>query len=90
MREEEENLIDQVGKFQHIADETERRRMQLLEKKRVLVQNFLIHEDGRRHIKEVDFAYKGKHIGQMVDMISEREDFDEYMDWLVHSISHIE
>ncbi len=90
LREKEEKLIDQVGKFQHIADETERRRMQLLEKKRVIVQNFLLHEDGRRHIKEVDLeTYKGKHIGQMVDMISEREDFDEYMDWLVHSISHV-
>ena len=40
----------------------------------------MINEGGRRHIKEVDFeTYKGKHIGDMVNMISEREDFEEYM-----------
>merc|ERR1712072_734167 len=49
-----------------------------------------INEGGRRHIKEVDFeTYKGKHIGDMVNMISEREDFEEYMNWLVHHVSHV-
>ena len=90
LRSAEEHLIDQVGKFQYIKHDDERRKMQLWEKNRVIIQHFLINEGGRRHIKEVDFeTYKGKHIGDMVNMISEREDFEEYMNWLVHHVSHV-
>ena len=64
--------------------------MQLWERNRVILQDFLINYGAIRYIKYIEpEIYKGKHVGNIVDMISEREDFDEYFDWMNNEISNM-
>eukprot|EP00944_MAST-04C_sp_MAST-4C-sp1_P011781 g11781.t1 len=88
--ENETLLSAKIGKFEHVSDEGARRSLQLWERNRVMLQDFLINYGAIRYIKYIEpKIYKGKHVGNIVDMISEREDFDEYFDWINNEISII-
>ena len=88
--ENEALLTAKIGKFEHISDHGLRRSLQLWERNRVILQDFLINYGAMRYIKYLEpEIYRGKHIGNIVDMISEREDFDEYFDWINNKISNM-
>ena len=88
--ENDAQLSAKIGKFEHVSDEGLRRSLQLWERNRVILQDFLINYGAIRYIKYLEpEIYKGKHVGNIVDMISEREDFDEYFDWMNNEISNM-
>ncbi len=88
--ENDAQLSAKIGKFEHVSDEGLRRSLQLWERNRVILQDFLINYGAIRYVKYIEpEIYKGKHVGNIVDMISEREDFDEYFDWMNNEISNM-
>ena len=67
-----------IGKFLHEKDDQKRSEMRYLEGKRVMIQQLLLH-GYRRQINQFDPAFKGKHMEEIVEMISGKSDFEEYI-----------